>query len=179
MAWGTPLTAVANAALTAAQWNASVRDNLLETAPAKSTTAGGLYVGTGTPGSIAERVPALGTVFTSETTTSTSFADLATVGPAVTVTASGWMLVMVSGSLSNNTVNASSYISYEMTGAHSSSATTSVAVRMTSSTANAALTAAHALVRTVTPGSTTLTGKYAVTAGTGTFADRRIAVIPL
>jgi hypothetical protein len=29
MAWTTPLTAVANVALTAAQWNASVRDNLL------------------------------------------------------------------------------------------------------------------------------------------------------
>jgi hypothetical protein len=28
MAWTTPLTAVANVALTAAQWNASVRDNL-------------------------------------------------------------------------------------------------------------------------------------------------------
>jgi len=39
MAWFTPLAGVSTATLTAAQWNASVRDNLLETAPAKATSA--------------------------------------------------------------------------------------------------------------------------------------------
>jgi len=40
VAWSTPLTAVSGTVLTAAQWNASVRDNLLETSAAAVTTAG-------------------------------------------------------------------------------------------------------------------------------------------
>ena len=54
MAWTTPLTAVSNTALTAAQWNASVRDNLLMTAPALATTTGRHFVSTGA-NTIAER----------------------------------------------------------------------------------------------------------------------------
>lgn len=41
------MTAVSGAAFTAAQFNTHVRDNLLETAPAKATTANGLFVATG------------------------------------------------------------------------------------------------------------------------------------
>ena len=46
-------------------------------------------------------------VATSETTTSSSFTDLATPGPAVTVTigASGMALVVVTAALANNTIN--------------------------------------------------------------------------
>src|SRR3712207_4741779 len=85
MAWATPLTAVSNAILSAAQWNASVRDNLNETGPAKATTAGRILVTTGANG-IAERAVSSATVSTSQTTTSTSYTDLATVGAAVAVT---------------------------------------------------------------------------------------------
>lgn len=47
MAWSTPFTAVDGNAFTAAQFNASVRDNLLETAPAKVTTGGALMASVG------------------------------------------------------------------------------------------------------------------------------------
>lgn len=47
MAWSAPITAVTNATLSAAQWNASVRDNLNETAPAKATVANRVIVTNG------------------------------------------------------------------------------------------------------------------------------------
>ena len=68
MAWTAPMTAVANAVFTAAQFNTHVRDNLLETAPAKATTTGGYFVATGT-NTIVQRVASVAsnassTVFT-------------------------------------------------------------------------------------------------------------------
>ena len=69
MVWSTPLTAVANTPLTAAQWNASVRDNFNETAPAKATVGGRIFASTG-PNTIAEREVLADVVETAETTTS-------------------------------------------------------------------------------------------------------------
>lgn len=46
MAWSAPATAVANTFLTAAFWNTQVRDNLLETAPAKAAAAGDSFYAT-------------------------------------------------------------------------------------------------------------------------------------
>lgn len=47
MAWTAPGTAVGNTLLTAAFWNTHVRDNMLETAPAKATQAGQIFHATG------------------------------------------------------------------------------------------------------------------------------------
>jgi len=55
MAWTAPRTWVTSEVVTAAHLNAHVRDNLLETAPAKATTNGGIFVATGA-NAIAERV---------------------------------------------------------------------------------------------------------------------------
>ncbi len=90
MAWTTPLTAVSNAALTAAQWNASVRDNLLTTGPALATTAGSIFAVNGS-NSIVQRVPAVATQLATETTGSLSYtATLSggsgTAGPSLTIT---------------------------------------------------------------------------------------------
>jgi hypothetical protein len=85
MAWTAPMTAVDNTIWTSSQWNTHVRDNLLETMAGKATTAGRWFVSTGA-NAIAERVITQASTTTSQTTTSASFTDLATVGPAVTVT---------------------------------------------------------------------------------------------
>src|SRR5215217_4239281 len=84
MAWSTPLTAVDGAILTFGQWNASVRDNLLETAPAKATATGTYFVGTGT-NSIAQRTITEANQVNSTTTTSTTYVNLDAGTPAVTV----------------------------------------------------------------------------------------------
>src|SRR4249919_3869016 len=101
MAWSTPLTAVANATLTAAQWNASVRDNLLATAVALATTAGSHFAVTAT-NTLAERLTQTNTVATSETTASTSYTALATAGPAITATTGVLAIVAVTARSENS-----------------------------------------------------------------------------
>lgn len=175
MAWTTPLTAVANAALTAAQWNASVRDNLLETAVAKATTAG-TYFATTSLNSVAER-GLVTAVAATDTTTSTTYTDLTVGGPAATVTCSRALIFLLS-SLSNNTVNADSRMGYDIAGATTFSATDTSSLIHTSATANAQLRASAVYVPTLTTGSNTFTGKYRVTGGTGSFNTPRIHLLP-
>lgn len=122
------------------------------------------------------------TVATSQTTTSTSYTDLATAGPAVTVTvgATGKVLVGIYGHLSNNTTAAGSFMSYAITGATTSAAADSRALFYPSSVGAAALFfGASFLEEGFTPGSTTFTAKYKVNSNTGTFTDRMIWAIPL
>lgn len=178
MAWTTPLTATANAALTAAQWNASVRDNLLETAPAKATTSGSHFAGTGA-NTLAERFASGTFQGAAETTVSTTYTNLTTIGPAVTATHGGTIIIFFSATLSNNTVNGQSLVGYDSTGTYVSSASDASSIRFTSPTANAVMAASQVFVVPGTPaGTTTFTLKYRVTAGTGTFNDRRVQVLP-
>ena len=176
MAWSTPLTATTNAALTAAQWNASVRDNLNETAAAKATTGGTIFAGTGV-NSIAERHIDDGYVGTSETTTSTTYAGLATAGPSVIVTtgiqALAWSNTRIANAATNN-----SYASVAVTGATSSPATDDRAIICDGGTGVQHRWGVCNLLVT-TSGSNTFTMQYRVTAGTGTFQFRRLQVMAL
>lgn len=169
------MTAVANSVFTAAQFNQFVRDNLNETAPAKATTAGSHFAGTGL-NSIAERLAVANIVATSQTTTSTSFADLATVGPAVTATTGPYALVATYNSNFNSGA-AASLMSFEVSGASSIAAADNTSIAITGASSQRA--SGLFLLTTLTPGSNTFTCKYRVGAGTGTYADRRILVFPL
>jgi hypothetical protein len=169
------MTAVANSVFTAAQFNQFVRDNLNETAPAKATTAGGHFASTGL-NSIAERIAATAIVATSQTTTSTSFTDLATVGPSVTVTTGPYALVFTYNSNFNSGA-VSSLMSFEVSGASSIAAADNVSIGI-AGTGSIRESGAF-LLTTLTAGSNTFTCKYRVGAGTGTYADRRITVFPL
>jgi hypothetical protein len=173
------MTAVANTVFTAAQFNTHVRDNLNETAPAKATTAGTIFVASGA-NSIAERVPSTAAVTTSETTTGTGYGDLTTPGPAVTVTTGTKAIVMVASLVQNSTAGQNSYASYAVTGASAISATDDRAVLITAAATNQTLRASAVYMETgLTAGSNTFTMKYRVTGGTGSFQNRRITVIPL
>lgn len=172
MAWTTPLTAVSNAALTAAQWNASVRDNFLTTPAALATAAGQWFVATGA-NSVVARTPTFGnTVGTSQTTTSTSFVDLATVGPSLSTTIGATAITLWGCQLQNSGAG-SAYMSY--TGANVT-ASTSFAVQC-SGTAPIQASYTH-YINGATPGSTTFTCKYAASSGTATFQDRRFQLLP-
>lgn len=180
MAWSTPLTAVANAALTYTQWNASVRDNLLETAPAKATASGRIFAATGV-NTIAERIPTQGYTGTTETTTTTaSYVNLSggATGPAVTVTTGSAALVLFGAGMSNSGVNEENYMSITISGATTSAANDNETLRHTSATANARLMATFAYVYPLTAGSNTFTAKYKVSGGTGSYFDRRVSVVP-
>lgn len=122
-------------------------------------------------------------VTTSQTTTSITFADLATVGPAVTVTigANGIALVNIFGHLQLGTASGeSAFIGVAVSGASTVAAADDRALRYQPWTAAAfGQYGASFLFTGLTPGSTTFTLKYRVSSNTGTFLNRRISVIPL
>lgn len=178
MSWTAPMTAVANTVFTAAQFNTHVRDNLNETAPAKATAAGRIFVTTGA-NSIAERPLETDAISTSQTTTSVTYADLATIGPSVTITTGPAAIVWISSFLQNNTAGASSHVSFEVTGATATAASDVEAIRFNASAVNDFMRAGITSKVVLTPGSNTFTMKYRVSGGTGTFANRSITVMSL
>ena len=178
MAWTAPMTAVANAAFTAAQFNTHVRDNLNETTPAKATAAGSHFIAGGL-NSIVERFTQRANVGTSQNTTSTSFTDLSTSGPAVTVDTSTGAMIIVSARLSNNTGGQTSEMSFAISGASSIAAATSRSLSYESSNGGDEMLASFVHFEdAITTGSNVFTAKYRVTGGTGTFGARLIIVMP-
>ena len=125
----------------------------------------------------AQITPSVATVATSQTTTSTSYADLATVGPAVTVTTGTRALVIVTCRMRNNTGVNLNRMSFGVTGATTSVADDTRALEHEGNTWQRASTV-H-MMTGLTAGSNTFTAKYKTAAGTAVFEDRQIIVIPL
>lgn len=151
MAWSSPATAVAGTVATAAFWNTNSRDNLnaLLTYSAE--------------------------VLTSQTTTSTSYTDLATAGPAVTLTTGTKALVIVQSNQSSTA--GSALMAFAVSGASTIAASDDYHAQNAST--NALSACALISLTGLTAGSNTFTAKYRVSAGTGTYKNRRIAVIPI
>lgn len=170
------MTAVASSVFTAAQFNTFIRDNLNETGPAKAATAGGHFAVSG-PNEISERFSATAAVLTSETTTSTSFTDLATVGPSVTVETGPLAFIIVHGAM-ENTGAGSSRMGYDVSGATTLAAADNRGIGVYGVAGAGVITSGVSLL-TLTPGTNTFTSKYRVGSGTGTFLSRRIVVFPL
>jgi hypothetical protein len=181
MAWSTPMTAVSNATFTAAQFNASVRDNLLEGAPAKATATGQLFVATGV-NAIAARTPTRQTNATAQTTaTVATYGDLATVGPAVTVTTGVSALVFISSAVGNATAGGGGLMSFAVSGATTIAASDDRGLRSISGIAGETwrFGITHHQI-SLNAGSNTFTAKYTTpTGGTCTFQQRELGVLPL
>ena len=176
MTWSAPMTAVAGSVFTAAQFNAFLRDNLNETAPAKATTEGAHFAVSGT-NEIAERLSTTANVLVSETTTSTTFTDLATVGPSVTVDTGPSALVIIHSSMDNSGTG-STRMAYDVSGASSISAADNRGIGVYGTAGTGVITSGVVWHDDLTPGSNTFTAKYRVASGTGTFLSRRIVVVP-
>jgi len=186
MSWTAPRTWAAGELVTAALMNTHVRDNELETAPAKATTEGGIFAATGA-NAIAERVWVTDFVAATETTVSATYTDLTTPGPAVTVTTGTKAIVFIGGELYSTTGSTLATMSFAVSGATTVAASGSWAFgarmpaageirvlgsRVTSfgmGGTNGALTA----------GSNTFTAKYANSGGTTWAATRAIGVLAL
>jgi len=179
MAWTAPMTAVAGSVFTAAQFNTHIRDNLNETAAAKATTAGGYFVSTGT-NSLAERFLTSDIVETSETTMSTAYTDLTTVGPTVTAMTGSGALIIVTSDITNDTAGQSGRMTFDVSGATTTAASDVRALRVTipdvGSPGNIRASVVTSLA--VNAGSNTFTAKYRASGGTASFANRRITVMP-
>lgn len=180
MAWTAPMTAIAGSAFTAAQFNTYVRDNLLETAPAKATTAGGYFVATGT-NAISQRTLTESEITTAETTSNTSYINLATVGPTVTTTTGSKALVMWCAQIENTANGGFGIVSVDISGATTQAANDgySLVLEQTSDNTGQAVSASTAKVFNLTPGSNTFTLKYRASGGgTSNFSRRRLIVLP-
>lgn len=178
MTWSAPMTAVAGSTFSAAQFNLYVRDNLNETAPAKATTDGQYFVATGT-NSIAARMAVGARVNTSESTTSTTYTDLATVGPTVTTVTGSHALVIITADIDNDTTNSASSASFLVSGASAISASDLHRLcRDGMNGTNIVRYSAASFFNTLTPGTNTFTMKYLAATGTATFGNREIVVLP-
>lgn len=126
-------------------------------------------------------------VGTSETTTSTSYTDLATVGPEVTieVPASGVVLVGISGAMKDSDASSQALMSFAASGANTLSAADNRAIShdnpSSGGTPEFQSLGASFLLTGLTPGLTTFTAQYRKIAasGTATFANRRLFAIAL
>ena len=129
--------------------------------------------GAGSPAS------ATAAVATNQTTSSTSYTDLATAGPAVTLTTGTKALVVVSCGLYNSAAN-STCMGFAVSGATTIAAADASAIEIGGSNGTVFVAASRALLlTTLTAGSNVFTSKYRVSGGTGNFYNRAIVVIDL
>jgi hypothetical protein len=126
-------------------------------------------------------------VVTSETTTSTTYADLTTTTDSVSVTigVNGLAFVSLQSFAANTTANAKSYVSLVASGANTLAASDAIGMEVQAYAAGAEIQMGTSFMLSgLTPGVTVFKMKYRVDtggsgAGTGTFKNRRISVIPL
>lgn len=195
MAWTAPRTWGATEVVTAALLNEQIRDNLNETMCAKARTRGGFFTtmhaldAEGDPDDesvthIVERKCASHRIATAESlsTPVSTFVDLATVGPTVTVETGQQALIFMSCTMMNNTTSRQSVMSWGITGA---------TVRETyfdpisliqdgAKQVGAPWNFSQAdHMRGLVPGLNTFTCKYRIGGGEATFKNRFLAVFPL
>lgn len=179
MAWSSPMTAVAGATFTAAQFNQYVRDNLNECPTAKATVASQMFISTAA-NAIVARAPGTSSVVTNQTTASTSYVDLTTVGPSFTVNTGTIAIVSFSASVANNVANSAANVSVAVSGATTVAASDNWCLLFDGNAAGNFSRAGNTHVFSgLTVGSNTFTMKYKVGSNTGSFQFREINVIPL
>ncbi len=122
--------------------------------------------------------PVTATVATSETTSSSSYTDLTTTGPAVTVTvtAAGVALVHITAEISN-TIATNNYVGYAVSGATTTPPSDERNLRVAGAAATVQkMTAVY--LASVNAGSNTFKLQYKTDGGTATFLRRSIIVTP-
>ena len=177
MVWTAPPTAVLGSVFPSAVYNQAVRDNLLQTMPALTTTKGSFFTTIGTH-QIAERVPVADYDSGSSTTTSTTYTDLTSgVGPTVTCQTGTMAAVFLYCNQNNTGATTAVWMALEISGATTQAASDSFAIQLQGSAGQHA--GACFLIDTLTPGVNTFTAKFRISStGTGLFSSRRLAVWP-
>jgi hypothetical protein len=123
-------------------------------------------------------------VGTKQNTTSSTYTDLTTAGPAVTLTTGTKALVIVSFEGTNRSANRSAWMSFDVSGASTVAATDTNCVKLTQSVADwePFRASSGTLVTGLTAGSNVFTAKYrsdTITTCTADFAYREIVVIDM
>ncbi len=122
----------------------------------------------------------MGELLLIETTTSTVYANLATVGPSVTVKTGTKALVIIAAYVNNNTAAGSCNVGVAVSGASVIAPIDEASLYLGVPVINASMVASHSRIMPgLTPGLNTFTLKYKQNGGTATFAHRRISVVDM
>lgn len=181
MAWSAPMTAVANATWTAAEFNTYVRDNLLTTSPALVSQAGQYVVSSGA-NALTARTPLKAYIRVNDYTTSTSYVALpVTPGPSLTFSHGTMMFVAFGAFMGASAPGAQLSMALDMSGSNTIAAADSGYYCMIQVPAAGGSWTGYCarLVTGMTAGTSTVTFKYKVTAGTGNWPYRTVTIIPL
>lgn len=174
-------------------------DTINESTPGNGTTIGGVNVKSGalvTSNSVVtanitnasvtpDKLSSAGSqanITTGQSQGATSYGDMSSVGPSVTVTigANGLALIIITAQLSNNNLNSFTFASFVASGANTIAASDLRAALQKAIVANDDGTRTFTYLATgLTPGSTTFKMQYRVSGGTATIGNRYISVIPL
>lgn len=125
--------------------------------------------------------PTTATVATGQSTSSTTYVDLATVGPAVTLETGDAVKLTLTASLTVNTGSQIAVMAFAISGATTVAAADAQSLQNQAPTAlvgPAIFCSVTFLITGLTPGTNTFTAKYRVTGGNGTFTFRSIIVEP-
>jgi hypothetical protein len=117
------------------------------------------------------------TVATSELTSSSSFTDLTTAGPAVTVTTGTSALVIVRASISTQSADRTANMGFAVSGATTIAASTTNCFSVRDVGSQSVMMASSVIAVTLTAGSNTFTAKYSTNGSECRFSDRNITVI--
>lgn len=178
MAWAVPNTASANTVWTSADYNTYVRNNFLVSEGAIAASEGAQLVAGQTVNSIVERLPNQNKVATLETTTSTSYVGLTTAMNVAANTGTG-CLIFWGAMMVNNTANAECWMSWAVSGSTTVASSDTYAIKTDGFPANGgAGWSGVTYFNSLTPGVNTFTSQYRVSAGTGSFSNRNIVLIP-
>lgn len=177
MAWTSPMTFVDGVPLTASQLNTYLRDNMNETEGAIAANTDGILISAG-PNKIVERVGGTNTISTGESTTSTSYTDLATVGPTVTCNTGTRAFYFATSQISLNVSGASIQVGLEVSGQTTKPAAT--VMTMDGFDEDKSQRWGNCgFFEDLVPGENTFTLKYRVPSGnTGAFSDRSLTIMP-
>jgi heat shock protein HslJ len=125
--------------------------------------------------------PANGTslVATNQSTTSTTYTDLATV-QAVTITTGTKALVILSAQAGNTSAATDNFMAFEVSGASTVAPSNDMALFIRDQdTSQARTTSAAYIITGLTAGSNTFTAKYRTSGNTVSFADRSLVVVDM
>lgn len=172
------MTAVSSTTITAANWNTHVRDNLLETEAAKVTSLGRHLI-SGGANTIVERTPSSAFITTTQSTASTSYADLSSPGPSVSSTTGTTAIVWFAAEASTNVSSSLQKFSVEVSGATTVAASDDWAVTLDGiyDSSPCRRGVCHRFTG-LNAGVNTFKMKYAAGSNTASFGKRELIVMP-
>jgi hypothetical protein len=181
MAWTAPLTWVGDQTLTSTSLNTHLRDNLNMLAPALATTMSSFFAATAA-NTLAEFQCKSARIATSESTTSTTYVDLATAGPAVTLDTQEHAIVIIAAKTAMTVTDNACVMSWATSGATTNAASDTWCLLHEGMFASNDMSGCSIYrTQSLNPGSNTFTAKYrrGGASGSAFFDSRMICVLPL